>query len=203
MVKRARWRILRAFPLSSSTSTRRLGSQLQAENPIFSRFRLSRGGRDARLARRLDEIGELSLENRPFNLVCVIALAIERRSDLREPRDATRPRQLKRAFDSGHLLIHAARLIRDSRRKRGRWSRDLTSFRKPLGTWPIQASSDAPIASAAIPWRLTPHSPRRGASNLCSSVVSLVRSVSAKRSAASMDSKLTTVSWSSMVTTTA
>ena len=102
-----------------------------------SGFRLSRRGRDARLARSLDESGQLSLENRPFNLVRVIALAIERRGDLREPRDATRPRQLKRAFDSGHLLIHAARLIRDLRRKRGGRSRDLTSFRKPQEPGPF------------------------------------------------------------------
>src|SRR5271154_3197301 len=65
----------------------------------------------SRPARSLDEIGQLSLENRPFNLVPVIALAIERRGDLRESRDATRSRQLKRAFHGGHLLIHAARLI--------------------------------------------------------------------------------------------
>jgi hypothetical protein len=37
----------------------------------------------------------------------------------------------------------------------------------------------------------------------CSSSVSLARSVSAKLSAASLDSKLRTVSWSSMVTVTA
>src|SRR6478752_1614102 len=37
----------------------------------------------------------------------------------------------------------------------------------------------------------------------CSSALSLARSVSAKASAASFDSKLRTVSWSSMVTTTA
>src|ERR1700742_576616 len=97
---------------------------------MFFHFRLSRTGSGARLAGSLDEIGQLSLENRPFNLVRVIALAIERRGDLREPRDATRSRQLKCAFHSGHLLVHGAKSY------------------PPFKAQPRQMSTYAPIVSA-------------------------------------------------------
>ena|ERR1700722_3395728 len=132
-----------AFALSSSTSTTPARSSAPGREPVLFMLPLGRRGSGARPSRSLDEIGQLSLENRPFNLVRVIALAIERRRDLREPRDATRSRQLKRAFDGGQFLIHAAGLCPIQ----GATEADVTGCADYAGRDPV--APDAAFTSAA------------------------------------------------------